>query len=97
MTTITITIGKRIETMVLFKTNAHKNYDHGAAIELYDGTYQEDGREHIERYVLIPLDALEWQRGRNSSGLHSCDVDDVVLDEPELARYLWDRLYGRHA
>lgn len=93
MTKITVTIGDRKETFVLFQTNAPKAYDHGAAIELYDGTH--GGK--IERYVLIPESALEWQQNRNASGLHSCDTEDMILDEAELARYLWQRLYGKPA
>jgi hypothetical protein len=93
VTKIDVHIGPRRETFVLVQTNAPLSYDHGAAIELYDGTL--NGK--IERYVLVPEPALEWQRLRNGSGLHTCDTEDVILDEPELARYLWQRLYQKAA
>lgn len=98
MTTINVKIGNREETFVLIQTNAPRAYDCGAAIELYDGTHQVDGRERIERYVLIPEKQLEWQRHRNGSGLHTCNTEDVILlDEDDLAQYLWKRLYGQAA
>jgi hypothetical protein len=89
-TTVAVQIGERKETFVLFQTNAPQAYDHGAAIELYDGTI--DGK--VERYVLIPEEAVEWQRGRNGSGMKSFVTEDVILDERDLAGYLWKRLYG---
>jgi hypothetical protein len=106
MTTITVTIGKDTRTFALYQTNAPKAYDHGQAIELYDGTHMDRStatregrapREVIERYVLIPEDAVEWQRGRNGSGLRTFDTDDTILDADELARYLWARLYGERS
>jgi len=49
------------------------------------------GAQTAER---APTDAVEWQRMRNYSGMHSFETEDVILDEPELARYLLQRLYG---
>jgi hypothetical protein len=88
-TKVAVQIGERKETFVLFQTNAPQAYDHGAAIELYDGTVD----DKVERYVLIPEETVEWQKGRNGSGLKTMNTDDVILDEAELTRYLWKRLY----
>lgn len=84
----TIAIGSRSETFVLIQTNAPKAYDCGGAIELYDGTHG----TVVERYVLIPEDQLDWQRGRNGSGLHSVVTDNLLLDETDIARTLWRRM-----
>jgi hypothetical protein len=29
-----------------------------------------------------------------SSDLHTFETEDVILDEQELGRYLWQRIYG---
>ena len=102
MTTITITIGPRTETFVLVQTDAPPAYDHGGAIELYDGSFTspDTGHQIIDRYILVPASALDWQRGRNFSGMHTCTTEELVepalvlLDEADVARYLWRRLYG---
>lgn len=88
---VPIHIGPRSETFILAQVNAPKVYDHGAAIELYDGTYQ--GR--IERYILVPRDAQEWQRQRNASGLHTfiTDPEEILIDAGDVAQRLWQRLY----
>ena len=93
MITVHVAIGSRKEDFVLIETNAPKNYDHGAAIELYDGTY--DGE--IDRYVLVPARDLAWQRNRNATGLHSAVTEELTLDEDDVARFLWKRLYGEEA
>ena len=31
------------------------------------------------------------------SGMHSFETEDVILDAQDLARYLWQRLYGERA
>jgi hypothetical protein len=92
-TTISVRIGQRTETFLLFQTNAPRVYDHASAIQLYDGTH--NGK--VERYVLVPEDLVEWQRLRNGSGLHSFVTDDVVLDASDLERYLWTRLFEPQA
>lgn len=90
MTTIKIEIGSRREEFVLVETNAPRAYDHGAALEVYDASH--DGK--TSRYLLLPAHDLAWQQGRNASGLHTCVTDGLLLDERDLSRFLWQRLYG---
>jgi len=89
MTKVKVSIGPREQEFVLVETNAPQAYDHGAALELYDGTI--DGK--IDRYVLIPAEALEWQRLRNMSGMHTLTTDDLTLDADDVAQYLWKQIY----
>ena len=96
-TTIKVQIGDDSREFLLFRTNAPKAYDSGGSIELYDGSYSQDGKTVHERYVLIPVEQEGWQRGRNMSGLHTFETEETILEGPELARYLWLRLYGEQA
>lgn len=91
--TLTVTIGPRTETFQAFETNAPKAYDHGAVLELYDGTYIEAGRQKIHRVILVPVKDVPWQTGRNHSGLHTLDPE-TLLDPDQIAAALWQRLYG---
>src|SRR3990167_995825 len=85
-TEVTVTVGDRAETFVLCCTNAPQAYDHGNAIELYDGTHTPQGatRPVIERYILVPAGSMEWQRGRNASGLHSLETADLLIDSRDV-------------
>lgn len=90
MTKVTVAIGSRSEAFILVQTDAPAVYDHGAAIQLHDASF--DGR--IERYVLVPESALEWQRGRNASGLRSLVTEGLLVDERDVTAKLWKRLYA---
>jgi hypothetical protein len=92
---VAIHIGPRSETFVLAKTNAPAAYDHGSALEIYDGTYL----EIIERFILVPTRDAEWQRLRNASGLHSfiTDPTELIIDAGDVAQALWKRLYQEKA
>lgn len=68
---ITIAIGSHSVTYLLFKTTAPQRYDGFGTMTVYDnGTGT--------RYVLIDAKHLEWQKGRNGSGLHVTDPCDSI-------------------
>lgn len=90
MTKVNVQIGKRSEVFVLAETNAPRAYDYGYCIELYDATVS--GR--TSRYILLPEVSVEYQRGRNASGLHSLVTEGLLLDSEDMAQRLWQRLYG---
>lgn len=91
MIRVEVRIGTRCEQFVLAQTSAPQAYDHGDAIRICDASYE----GVVERYVLVPADAMEWQRGRNRSGLHTLETDELLVDEADVTRELWKRLYGR--
>ncbi len=85
-TEITIAIGSGSQTYTLVRTTAPKPYDHGQAIEMYEGGG--------ERYILVPNDALTWQEGPNRSGLHGFELSDLI-PTGSLAEQLWARILPR--
>lgn len=90
MTTITVTVDGETRRFTLVHTNAPPAYDSGGAIQL--AGYETEGK--WDRYILIPSDQLAWQQGRNASGLHSCETDDLLIDPSEIRVRLWRKLYG---
>lgn len=51
----------------LFRTRAPKAYDYGYVVEVG----RVDGRDKEERLVAIPLERIEYQSGRYSSGMYT--------------------------
>ena len=98
---VPIAIGPRTETFVVARVDAPAAYDHGSAIEIYDGSYRDtySNRTVIDRIILVPAKDQEWQRLRNKSGLHSfvTDPGELIIDADDVAQALWKRLYGREA
>ena len=99
---LTVTIGNRSREFVLVRTNAPPAYDHNAALMVRDATYRTskpDGSvtETIERYLLLDAKSVEWQIGRNASGLFETvtDPEELMIDANVVAGMLWDRFEGR--
>lgn len=100
MISIGITIGTLTRTYVLAKTNAPARYDAGSVIELHDASYTPPGKDRvIERYILVESRDLEWQRGRNFSGIYTLitDPEELIIDSRDVARELWKRFYPEAA
>jgi hypothetical protein len=63
---ITITIGQQTRTYTLCITTAPRDYDYNGVLEIYNAG--------DERYILVPLNKIVWQRGRNASGLKTLKI-----------------------
>jgi hypothetical protein len=65
-TEIDVLVGTFAKRFRLYATTAPRRYDSGTVLTIHED--MQDG--HLVRWVLIPLDQVEWQIGRNSSGLY---------------------------
>jgi hypothetical protein len=97
MQIIKVKIGEHEIEYALAFTNAPRAYDHGEVIELHGE--ETDGK--WARFILIPTRTVEWQKGRNGSGLyclHTEKDENSELDE-NMRRWfeqkLWSRLTGK--
>jgi hypothetical protein len=81
---ITIKIGAASRTYLLCHTNAPSNYDYDGVIELYSS--------NPYRVILVPEKSLEYQKGRNASGLKTLDV---YKDEPTNRSWAENKLWER--
>ena len=83
-TTFKIELGCFSNEFALVKTTTPKAYDYGYAIEVY-------GEDRDERFVLIPVDKLEYQMGRYLSGGFAAVEDpcDSVIE------WITERLYAK--
>lgn len=84
-----IEIGSFKEDYVLLETTAPASYDCGDAIVVREAGSNYDG----ERYVLVPVRALDWQLNRNASGLHQT----TVIEDFSMLKVAADTLYRRMA
>jgi hypothetical protein len=91
-TRVTIKIGDREERYVLAHTTAPKAYDYPGALELYDGA--PEGEDKRDRYILVREEQIEYQRGRNFSGLHTFTTEDLLIQNRDIEENLWRRIYG---
>ena len=82
-TEIEVSIGGRAVTYQLFETNAPKAYDHGGTLELYEGGGQ--------RFILVPAEQADYQKGRNGSGLHTF-IASSDIPAGAIADQLWGRV-----
>lgn len=70
-TALSLTVGPHTRSYVLHWTNAPASYDFGSVLTLYVG-------DDEIRYVLIPVETVEYQLGRNSSGLYQTVASDAI-------------------
>ena len=84
-TTFKITIGLFDVEFALVKTNTPKAYDYGYCIDVY--TYSCNN----ERFVLVPVNSLDYQMGRYLSGGFA-KVEDL---SQSLIEWITGMLYGR--
>jgi hypothetical protein len=98
MHTVKIQIGAIEETYAVVFTNAPVVYEYEYCIplvETYDPTETLKKNDGKGRLVLIPLERLEYQRGRYSSGLYfSTVLEDAPLisDRNYVAKLLFARM-----
>jgi hypothetical protein len=80
-----------IPTYQLFLTNAPEKFDGFGTTTLEDHTFG----EKVQRFVMIPINHLDWQLSRYSSGMHSAEeIDDPQVAESAV-QILWSRLTGK--
>lgn len=74
-------VGRFQATYEPLLTTAPRTYDHGEVIEVKDDLQFDDGRQ--ARMILVPVEAVEWQVMRNSSGLHRTLTPQEALGLPD--------------
>ena len=88
----TIKLGNFERTYVYLKTKAPAAYDHGGVIEIRNDLNIAVADEDLHRrYILVPEEAVEWQIGRNRSGLYVTEFEEV---DEWMARSLSQELMG---
>jgi len=70
-------------------TTAPIAYDCGGAVQLNAKPLEDN-----ERIVLIPVDYIQWQEGRNASGLYGLKDPDPTMDRWYVERILNELLEG---
>jgi len=84
-TTIQVQVGNWQEEYHVYKTTAPEAYDGHGTLLLYASNGD-------ERWLLIPADTVQWQIGRNTSGLYPTIPE--TLPAPFLRSKLLDRLFA---
>lgn len=84
-TQISLTIGTFSRTFQLFSTRAPESYDGFGTMTVYASD------ESDLRYVLIDTERIEWQRGRNGSGLYPTEPC-ALLTASDLQNRMWEAL-----
>ena len=90
---IIVQIGDARKDYVVALTSAPKAYDGFGTLEL-----MQDCFEKGQRLILIAEPTLEWQKGRNGSGMYATITESDDLDElleREIVSTLWDRVTGK--
>lgn len=78
----TITIGTLTGRYTILETTAPERYDHGSVIPIATyGPYPTLGDNAVHRLVAVPEGTVEWQMGRNASGLYPTALFDPASED----------------
>lgn len=92
---IPVQIGSIRETFHIFETTAPERYDGGGTFTVHK--YDESPKA-VHRVIAVPTGTVEWQRGRNSSGMYGMlpiEHESAMfnyLDERTVVNELFKRL-----
>lgn len=90
-TKIKVTIGTFEREYVLVETDAPQRYDGFGTLEVYRGPAGlESNKGKAVRFILVGVKHLEWQEGRNRSGLHTW-----LVPEEDLSHWVEEKLIER--